>query len=145
MAVRDAQDVESEASGRDEMTYMERAEKVACASQIAVMVLLSRANDDVEFWPLRPRIAPASELTSEAECLRRGLRTVGVVGIAGLQPHAAFKEPLDATVVSAIGAAFTEYVHALIGNNIAALVEPPKGDEVDWLQHLWSLPDNRPE
>jgi hypothetical protein len=56
----------------------------------------------------------------------------------------AFKEPLDLAVIDAISTAFLEYVRVLLGDSIAMQIEErQKGDEVEWLKGLWSLPDTR--
>jgi hypothetical protein len=123
------------------MTYIEKATQVVLDSSIAVMVLLNQDNTDLEMWPLRPRQAA---LTSQEEFAARKLRTVGVAGLCGTKATCAFKEPLDPTVVGAIGTAFAEYIHVLLGDSIAMQIEEQqKGDEVAWLEKLHQLPDTR--
>ena len=112
--------------------YLERLEQVAADSEVAVMVLLNPDNTDLEFWPLKPR--PASETTAE-NLAARELRTVGVIGLNGLEPHCALKEPLDAAVLSAVGTAFKAYVKVLIGEDFAEQMKPAKVEE---LYYLWS-------
>lgn len=121
--------------------YNERAAQVARESQIAVMVLLNPDCTDLEFWRVQPRQAA---LTTPEEFAARKLRPVGVVGIHGTTTHVAFREPLDATTVDAIAAAFAEYIRVLVGDSIAAQFEArQKSDEVDWLERLYHLPDDR--
>jgi hypothetical protein len=95
-------------------TYEERAAQVASESQIAIQVHLSADNNSIEVWPLRPRMAKDSELLNAEEYTRRQLRPVGVVGLSGLKPLAAFAETLPPQVVTAISAAFLEYVRVFL-------------------------------
>jgi len=128
----------------DLQTYSERAKQIVHDCGIAVMVLLSQDGSDLEMLPLRPRPLPASELpTAEAFTARR-LRPVGIIGLCGTRGMCAFKELLSEAVVAALGVSFGEYVHALIGDRVAAqLVELQKGDEVSWIEQLHKLPDTR--
>jgi hypothetical protein len=124
------------------MTYIERANQVASESQLAVQVLLSSGNDDIEFIRLTPQ-SNAPYISPEAFAARK-LRDVGVVGLCGTQAACVFKEDLGPVVVGAIGTAFAEYIHVLLGDSIAAqLKEHQKGDEVNWLEQLHCLPDAR--
>lgn len=118
-------------------TYMERATQVACDSQIAVQVLLSLGNDDIAFVPLKP---VSGEYLTREEFTVRQFRSVGIVGLRGLESCSAFKEPLDPPVVDAIAAAFLEYVRVLLGQSFAAQVEAA---EVAELERLYLLPSVR--
>jgi hypothetical protein len=123
------------------MTYTEKSTQVVLESQIAVMVLLNPDSTDMEMWPLRPRQAAT---TMPEEFAARKLRAVGVAGLCGAKAICAFKEPLDPTVVGAIGTAFAEYIGVLLGDSIAVQIEErQKGDEVAWLEQLHQLPDTR--
>ena len=123
-------------------SYTERATQVACESQVVVMVLLNADNTDLELWPVKP-LQNAAALTTPEEFAARKLRPVGMVGLQGTMARVVFKEPLESHVVDAIAMAFTEHVRFLLGNNIAVQVEEQKGDEVAWLERLYSLPDTR--
>ena len=112
--------------------YLERLGQVAADSEVAVMVLLNPDNTDLGFWPRKPRAA--SEMAAE-NLANRQLRSVGVIGLNGFEPHCAIKEPLDAAVLNAISIAFTAYVKVLIGEDFAAQMKPAKIEE---LFHLWS-------
>jgi hypothetical protein len=115
-------------------TYMERAAQVALDSQIAVMVFLNPDNEDSLILPVRPCMAANNELPSLEEYTRRQFRPVAVVGLAGLKPLAAFKEPLPTEVVTAISAAFLEYVRVLIGDTFMQQIEAA---EIAELERLW--------
>lgn len=125
-------------------TYIERAADVIQHASIAVMVLLSDSNTDCEFLTLRygGRAWDASEQIGPEEFTARKLRSVGVVALnaKGL-PQAALKEPLDEAVTTAIGAAFTAYIHVLIGPSLRRQIA---GAETAELERLWLLPDMRP-
>lgn len=125
------------------MEYLRHAENVVAQSSIAVMVLLNADNSDMEFWRLRPSV-PEGALTPAVEFVARKLRPVGVVGLSGSTPLVAFKEPLSPPVVQAIAFAFLEYLRVLIGQSFAEQTQSQqKGDEVEWLWRLRSLPDTR--
>jgi hypothetical protein len=127
--------------------YIERATNVGLESQIAVYVLLSRDNSDIEFVPLRPHVAPPEAITTKEEFIHRQLRSVGVVGLNGVTPLCAFKEPLEPCVVNCIAAAFMEYTRVLIAGNLQAQMEDEierrKGDSVAWCERLFLLEDSR--
>jgi hypothetical protein len=105
------------------------------------MVLLSQDNTDLEFWMLRPRQAAKSELTPPEEFAARKLRSVGIVGLCGLKPRCAFKEPLETPIVNKIAAAFLEYLRVLLGGQIA---EQTEAAEIAELERLYGLPSGRP-
>ncbi len=124
------------------MTYLEKSAEVVLNSNIAVMVLLNSDNTDMEFWRVRP--CQAESPTTREEFTARKLRSVGVAGLCGTKAVCAFKEPLHPDVVGAIGNAFAEYIHALIGDSVAMQIEErQKGDSVSWLNQLYQLPDAR--
>ena len=118
--------------------YLERLEQVAAESEVAVMVLLNPDNTDLEFWPLKPR--PASEMSAENLAARQ-LRSVGVIGLNGFEPHCALKEPLDAAVLSAVATAFKAYIKVLIGEDFAEQMNPAKIEELFYLWSGSSSPD----
>jgi hypothetical protein len=115
-----------------------RSKQVVLDSSIAVMVLLSPENTDMEFWLLRPHM---DARTSREDFDARRLRSVGVIGLQGVTPACAFKEPLDAQIVNGIAGAFLEYIRVLIGQ--CFVNEHHTGDAVGWLDRLYLLPDSR--
>lgn len=117
-------------------TYSERAKAVVWESQIAVQVLMSSDNDDLEFV----RVGSQRAYISPEEWTARRLRAVGFVGLDGLKPRCAFAEPLEPPVVNAIAEAFAEYIRVLLGENFA---EHMAQAEIDELERLFSLPDPR--
>lgn len=118
-------------------TYQARATQVALDSSIAVTVLLSADNLDIQFWQLRPhRIAD----TSPEEFAARNLRAVGVVGLDGLTPRCAFKESLGSEIVNAIAVGFVEYIRASVCDGFN---EQSKLAEIEELERVFSLPDTR--
>jgi hypothetical protein len=121
--------------------YLDRAVQVACESSIAVHVLLSRDNSDVELWPLRPHAAPPEQITPLEEFTHRQLRLVGVVGLRGLNSASAFKEPLPPRVVDAIAHAFLAYTRVLLGNHFG---EHMAAAEVAEIERIYMLEDPRP-
>jgi hypothetical protein len=127
-----------------EMTYSEKSQQLALDSSIAVQILMG-APDDVEFVPLKPRPADDRMLAElKTRWPGRGLRSVGVVGLVGVTPHYALKEPLEPEQVDMLAAAFLTYVRALLTSQEPRTDSVEKGDEVAWLCRLWSLPDTRP-
>lgn len=124
--------------------YMERAAEVMQESRIAVMVLLSSDNSDMEMWALRPYALTHAKRTPPEEFAERKLRTVGVIGFAGLRTKCAFHEPLDDSTVQAISAAFLEYVRVFLGSNYTARVREQEIAEIAALEALWTLEDPRP-
>jgi hypothetical protein len=121
-------------------TYMDRATRVAADGQIAVMVLLSRKNDDLELLPLKP--FTVSNPISREEYERRELRSVGVVSMNGTTPGIALREPLPPDVVSTISAAFLEYIRVLLGGSMAEYTVAAEIAELERM--FWLLPDTRP-
>jgi len=128
--------------------YIERSAQVALDSSIAVMVLLNHDATDMEFWPLRPTPVAQCALTGPEEFTARRLRVVGAVGLTGLKTVCAFKEPLESSVVGAIGEAFAVYVHVLLGASLfkqmaAEIGQRQAGDFLHFAEALWSLGDPR--
>jgi|SRR5581483_5405 len=120
--------------------YMERAAQVACESQIAVQILLSRDNRDVELIGLKPQ----AEFISREEFAARKLRHVGVIGLSGLKPLVALEEPLEPRIADALAQAFLEYTRVLLGEHFAErFAEQMVGAEVAELERLYTLPDTR--
>jgi hypothetical protein len=124
------------------MTYLENAAQVARESDIAVQVLLSRENTDLELIPLRPRL---DAYIGPQEFTARQLRSVAVVGIRGLQPLSVWKEPLPLQVINGVGNAFIEYIRVLLGKSLADLYEAAQAAEIAELERLFfCIPDARP-
>ncbi len=122
------------------MTYTERSQELARNASIAVLVLLSHDNLDMEFWPLG--FGSQSDWTSREEFAARRLRSVGVVGLGlpGLKPLVAFKEALLPSVVDGIATAFLAYLNVLLADSFA---EQLPGAETAELERMWSLRDPR--
>ena len=116
--------------------YIERVKDVVWESQICVQVLLSSANDDVEFIYLKP----GRPYISREEYTARKLRAVGFVGFNGLKSLCAFAEPLPSPVVEAIARAFLTYTQVMLGENF---VEHIAAAEVAELHRLFGLADPR--
>ena len=129
------------------MTYTAQSQNLANESSIAVLVLMG-APDDIEFIPLKPLAADENTLAKlKTRWPGRGLRSIGVVGLVGVTPQIALKEPLTTQQVDCLAAAFLTYVRGLLTSAptpVDCVEEHQKGDEVDWLCRLWSLPDTRP-
>lgn len=117
--------------------FIERARKVVTESALAVHVLLSSDNADVQLLALRP----VSESLPE-ELTTGKWRSVGVLGLQGLKPLCAFDEPLPPNVVNGIVAAFLEYARVLLGGQFAEHVAAAESAE---LARMYSLPDLRQE
>lgn len=114
------------------MTYTEQAHHLTANAQIAVMILLAEDNSELRFWRVRPTVSESS-LTTREEFERLKLRNVGLIGLCGLTPMSALKEPLPPYVVDAISASFLCYVeeHAEAGREAAEVAE---------LYRMWNLP-----
>ena len=122
------------------MTYTAQSQNLANESSVAVLVLMG-APDDVEFVPLRPRPADANMLAQlKARWPGRGLRSVGVIGLCGVSPRIALKEPLEPEQVYTLAGAFLEYLHVLYADSFAAHQEAAEFSE---LERLYTLPDTR--
>jgi hypothetical protein len=118
---------------------MERAAQVANESQIAILFLLSANNDDLESVLLCPS-ALADDMPSTEERTRRQLRPVCVVGLSGVKPLMAIKEPLSPHVVDGISAAFLEYVRVLLGDTIMKQVEAAEIAELERIYNSSGTP-----
>ena len=123
------------------MTYLENAAQVANESDIAVQVLLSRENTDLELIPLWPRLD--AYIAPEVFTARQ-LRSVGVVGIRGLQPLSVWKEPLPPQVINGVCDAFIDYIRVLLGKSLVDLYEAAQAAEIAELERLFCIPDTRP-
>lgn len=119
--------------------YIERAARVAAGSSVAVEILLSAENDDIEIVMLRPQ---AASYVSREEFIARRLRPVGVCGLQGLRPVCAFREPLDPSTVDAIAGAFLTYVRSLM--QAATPANAYTDDSTAWCERLYALEDPRP-
>ena len=124
------------------LAYSERATQLALDASVAVQALMGTA-DDIEFIPLKPSPANAAMLAGiAARWPGRGLRSVGVIGLCGVIPCFALKEPLVSEQVSALSDAFLAYLHALYRDRLATHLEQA---EIQELQRMWSLSDTRME
>ena len=122
------------------MTYSEKSTQLALDATVAVLVLMGRP-DDVEFIPLKPRMADEYMLADlKARWPGRGLRSVGVIGLVGTSPTCALKEPLEPEQVNALAGAFLTYLNVLFADSFA---EQLPGAEIQELQRLWLIPDTR--
>ena len=101
------------------------------------------ANPDVTDLELvNVRVAwPLPEDTSR-EYEARQLGFIGVMGVVDGLPRTALDIPLDPVRISALSAAFVKHCELLLSGAFEA---QGKGDSVDWLMRLFSLPDERPE
>ena len=122
--------------------FSERASQIACESDIAVQVLLSTGNDDIELVPLKPRAFPGGYITP-SEFTSRRLRSVGVVGVdaGGFSSACAFKEDLPDFLVARIAEAFGEYARVLLGDNLPPQTE---AEQIAELERIFRLEDPRP-
>jgi len=122
-------------------TYCEKSPQLALDASIAVFVLMGTTPGDVEFLPLRRKMADENMVAElKARWPGRGLRPVGVIALCGTSPHFALKVPLEAEQVSALARAFLAYLHALLADGFAAQIE---AEEVQELRCRWSLADTR--
>ena len=128
------------------MTYLEKSAQVTSESSIAVMALMG-APSDVEFISLKPKTADEQTLSElKTRWPGRGLRSIGVVGLVGITPRYALKEPLEPEQVDTLAAAFLIHVNTLLmGEHHREHRVRQKEDAVDWLERLYALPDTRPE
>ncbi len=114
-------------------TFVEHAADACAGADVAAMLLLSEDGLDIELWPLRPEAA----LTSREEFTRRQLRIVGAVGLRGMKPVFALKEPLSIHAVAAFGIAFADYVCVRLSENFTEHIE------ISELDRIFALPDTR--
>lgn len=122
-------------------TYTERAVQLGVNSSIAVYVLMGSSPQDVEFLPLKPRMADEAMLAElKTRWAGRSLRSVGVIGLVGTTPQCALEEPLEPDQITGLGAAFLAYLHVILSDSFAAQQETV---EISELERLYSLPDTR--
>jgi hypothetical protein len=99
----------------DSATYEERRDELATKASVLVHVLLGAAPGDMEFMPTYPQAS-----TQEAwqalipEWGKRGLHSVGFIGLVDMEPRAVWSEPLDPREVAALAVAFGVYVGTLV-------------------------------
>lgn len=122
---------------------MDKFETLVAESSIAVAILANADATDIEMLPVQPR-SYALEKAQELARLwaPRGLRFIGMAGIADGKPRTALAVPLDDLRISALSQAFIAYIEVLLKDEIET--RQAVGDEVEWLRSLWSLPDSRP-
>jgi hypothetical protein len=98
-------------------TYEERRENLATKASILVQVLLGNTPGDVEFMAAYPeRASPETWEALKPEWGKRGLRSVGFIGLVDMQPTVVFSELLEPKQVSALAVAFGVYVGTLVTN-----------------------------
>jgi hypothetical protein len=96
-------------------TYEERRENLATKASILVQVLLGNTPGDVEFMAAYPDAsAPETWEALKPEWGKRGLHSVGFIGLVDMQPTAVFSEPLEGQQVQALAVAFGVYVGTLV-------------------------------
>jgi hypothetical protein len=116
---------------------------LAMESTIAVAFLANEDVTDIELLPLRPNTSvPEKLLELERLWAPRGLGFFGTMGIVRGRPRVELVRPLDDRRIQALAEAFAVYCETLLPGHIE---EQRKGDEVEWLERLWSLPDPRSE
>lgn len=113
--------------------FIGNAADACVGADVAAMLLLSEDGLDIELWPLRPD----GVLTSREEFNRRQLRIVGAVGLHGMKPVFALKEPLPITAIAAFGMAFADFVRSRLGQNFTEQIE------ISELDRIFALPDIR--
>lgn len=123
------------------MSYQDKSRQLAVDASVAVLVLMGTAPDDVEFLPLKPKVADAAMLAElKARWPGRGLRCVGVIGLCDTLPICALKEPLETEQVSRLLGAFLTYVQALFADSFAEMGAPDNEQpqpEYDWLKRRY--------
>jgi hypothetical protein len=98
-------------------TYDERRDDIAAKASILVQVLLGTTPGDMEFMPAYPQATTAETWQALIpEWGKRGLHSVGFIGLVDMEPTAVFSEPLDPRQVSALAVAFGVYVGTLVTN-----------------------------
>jgi hypothetical protein len=124
------------------MNHTEKSNQLAINAAVLVQVLMGDAPGDVEFVPLKPRMASSTMLADiKARWPGRGLRVVGLIGLSSdMKPLSSFNEPLTPQQVDALSTAFLTYVHVLLGESFA---QQHEATEVQELWRLYSLPDTR--
>jgi hypothetical protein len=108
------------------------------------MVMANAQGNEIELLELKPRMLPDSELAAlRARWPGRGLDRVGIVGVSVCGAVlVAFENPPEPHVVQAISAACTTYFNTG-RRSWSTVAEKPSGDEVAWLNALYSLEDPR--
>ena len=109
------------------MSYIEHATEIVQGSGISAHVLLSKDGECCFFWP----IFTGLDTVPPHDIGGMSIRTVGIAGRTGDHNTMAFNEPLDSSVLDAVGNAFTVYC-----NTVNTL-------EVAELERIHSLPDDR--
>ncbi len=123
------------------MNYVEESARLGAEASVAVFVLANPQCDDVEFIPMRPRMADAKTLAElKARWPGRGLRSVGTIGLVGTSPRWALKEPLTFEQISALADAFLAYLHVLFCDALAGRQESA---DVAELERLHTIADTR--
>jgi hypothetical protein len=123
------------------MTYAEKSTQLALDASIAVFVLANAECDDLEFLPLKPRhMSPVEIAQLAARWHGRGLRSVGVIGLCGIETRTVFKEPLEPEQGSALAAAFLAHLQVLFSQSFE---EQRPNVEVAELERLHALQDPR--
>jgi hypothetical protein len=121
----------------------DKFETLAMASGVTVAFLANVDMTDLEVLPVAPRGLGVEKLNELAQLWApRGLRFIGMAGLVDGKPRTALVEPLGERHILALAQAFLTYCETLLSGHIE---EQQKGDSVEWLRRLWSLPDTRPE
>jgi hypothetical protein len=119
----------------------DKFETLATQSSIAVAVLSDVNVTDIELLPIRPRSIPNDKIHELTRLWSsRGLQFIGVAGVVAGMPQLALATPLDDVRIDALAEAFAVYCNTLLPGHVE---EQRKGDEVVWLERLFSLPDTR--
>ncbi len=97
-------------------TYEGRRDELAAKASVLVQVIIGATPGDVEFIPTYPRSSSSAEALQALlpEWGKRGLHSVGFLGLVDMQPTAVFSEPLEPKQVSALAVAFGVYVGTLV-------------------------------
>lgn len=120
----------------------DKFQTLATRASIAVAILGNSDVTDIEMLPIQPCSLSDEKIHELTQVWApRGLQFIGMAGVVDGQPKWALAIPLDELRAAALGDAFAVYcANALPGH----VEKQRKGDEVDWLRGLWSLPDTRP-
>lgn len=123
------------------MSYQEECTQLAFEASVAVFVLGNPECTDVEFLPLKPRMADGQMLAElKARWPGRSLDSIGVIGLVGTAPQLALKGPLQPEQVSRLFGAFFTYLQALLADTFAGLapaVNAPPRPEYDWVSRRY--------
>jgi len=103
-------------------------------ASIAVSIFASQDFTDYFFLAVKPVPTTETELeAASAQLAGKGLGWVGVIGMVDDMPQVSLEHvPDDPGCLSALSAAFVRYCNSLT-----------TGDEVEWLERLYALPDVR--